>query len=574
MWSVGFFSIINVASVPALDTSILAVWTLAISAAVAASWIFYTSCGRLIELFAARITVVRVVSVVLLYSASEVIRTVAVHELAREWGLEVQSTWFFYVVAGASNGLLVFGLVAIAINDTEAYRSSYQQLLRRFVELETQIESARAQWNATRTNLITQVRQQIDSAVTSVFSRNVDKSATVVDRLFDVVNHVVRPLSRDLYSTPVTLGVPTVSVSAPRTGFGNLLRNAFISTPFRPRELSVAFLFISAPAAFFPETSWTRIFSVLLGAAIMAGGSMVSQSFTSHLPRTTPLFVRISLVLVLYVLMGTSIALAVTIGLGMSYPLLTLVLMGGFGVTFLGLITAVTEGMRYSRDQILHEITELNETLEVQRVLWGSYAWAEQKRLARILHSDVQATLIASAMKLRRDLEDEKSSRQVIQALSDLVEEAVATAFEEHNVMDIDGLIDRLRQRWEGIVEFTIDCEQSVRARVTDDQVTVSALEDILFDSVTNAVKHSHVNHVRIELSLPHTDRLVIQVSHSGNLGEELRLQSGLGFQILDTLALRWDITQEQSNLIVLRVELPLQDARSLGSGSNRYQRT
>jgi len=127
----------------------------------------------------------------------------------------------------------------------------------------------------------------------------------------------------------------------------------------------------------------------------------------------------------------------------------------------------------------------------------------EQRRLARSLHADVQATINAGGLMLdRADREGAVTSE-----LIDDVAGRIATSVERFlgggaSTQQLAVRLAEVRALWSGVCTITVDLDDTVGERIDADTVTRELVVDLIAEACANAVVHGGASEVRILIVL------------------------------------------------------------------------
>lgn len=170
-------------------------------------------------------------------------------------------------------------------------------------------------------------------------------------------------------------------------------------------------------------------------------------------------------------------------------------------------------------------------------------AWDEQRRLSRLVHSDVQARITAAAIRLQTPGISADDAQQMLTAL---VGEVIAILDRNAPLRDSAPTdLDAVLAVWHGAVD--IHCESSIAAKeqLALDSVANDAVVDVVREAITNAANRGGAQHVWIEIELD--ERYVrLTVANDGVLGETGR--RGLGSVIMDERCARWTLESTGMN--------------------------
>lgn len=531
------------------------------------SWVYFTLAGSVLNAAVPTVNRLRLVLVLVLFITTEMLRTTIVYFEAEALGLLAVPQWEIRLPSAAATALVFFGIVSSMVNDSEQYREIYRQLIERRLRLETTVLAAQETLARTQALLRQRVRQQLENALASTmeeFHRATPRYALIVDRLFSVVDNVVRPASHELFGKEIQYQGDELPVDAPRVKFKALMSSATLSTPFLPWIYFGLFMLIFTPVlaampdlALLPLTLFSMT-SLYLFPAI--GKRWIAPRMASW-----PFGLRAVVMTALFVAPVVLVMSIIRLSFNIEASPLLLTIYGAVLGTVLGWVLAILTGLHATRGAMLEELAVLNDELYWNITRMQSQMWADQKSLAMSLHSNVQSTLLAAAMRLRASLggssaesassDPDTKLLPVLTEVQKLISDAVEMETVTSSVPSVSAIIDRINTTWEGLIAMRLIASDDVVARVNSDVVTLGVLDDLITEFQTNSVKHGHATETIIEMSLAQAKVLKVVMRNDGSR-EPMPSSKGLGFQFLEsvTLKYRFDVTSG----FMLTIQLPL----------------
>lgn len=530
------------------------------------AWLFFTVVGAVLNAITLPLSG-RILGLILLFAATEVIRTTSSsYFFFMNFGTPMQSAAYL-ITAGAVNGLVFFGLSSILQGDVRSYRSDYRTLAQQQFVLAAHNDSAENQLATLQASMIQRVRDTIESAVRIAFVR-VGPGPDLTAELLRVSDHVVRPLSQELLTTPEPVSLSAAGVTAPQIQFRRLAQFVSQEGAFRYGTLPVIAFLIGFPGVIMAEQSLRITPAFLATVAVYFVGTKLLSIVHPHVNRLLhrSLAARYTFVVLGYMAIGAVGGLTFNLlkpdfTYGPLMPLSTSLI----AATLFGMVLATTEGIRAAQRDSVAILKRTNDELEWRTTRMRSSLWIEQSRLARLLHSDVQATLVAQALRYRVALNGGDADISNVAKLEFEVTQAVNSVFTQQRVTSIDSVIEALANRWTGVIEVTCLVSGESRKALARDEVALSVLEDILAESVTNAVKHGSATKWHAELNMVSLDRIALTASNNGAQVVDSQTHSpGLGSRLLDIVALEWTLSSDAATgLTTLRATIPIGRAAS-----------
>lgn len=193
----------------------------------------------------------RTVAVSVVYALTEVMRTTTVGIALQRYGLEFDLMLHHRIVSGGLTGLLVLGVVSIAVNDRANFVAQFQLLADRTRALETELDHFTTKIDAFIHTLRETVRQTVDTAFTPIFDRyRARQSVTdVVNDIVELSENVVRPLSTDI-AAALPERIDDTS-QPPRIALPRLFHLVTTEKPFEPLGIGVVFFLLLFGASIF-----------------------------------------------------------------------------------------------------------------------------------------------------------------------------------------------------------------------------------------------------------------------------------------------------------------------------------
>jgi hypothetical protein len=533
--------------------------------AFVAGWAFFTVIGALINRSFPGPSLWRSALVLVLFGSTEVLRTSVVYFVALQIGLYPEAQWEVRIPAAVSSGLVFFGIISNVINNTELYRSVYRGLFERRVRLESMLQASADTLEQTRALLRRRVRAQLEASLISTMAEmhnDAPRFSLVIDRIFSVVDDVVRPASHELFDRPVVLQEKVLTVQAPHVRIRTLLREATVAKPFRPVATFGIFVALFLPVLFAlkdPEFIAPLIMATL---PLLVVSDLARRWALPYFPRWS-FAGRAIVASVVYVVPAGFLLVVVQLAFRVEANPLILVTYGCILGLVLGWGLAILAGLRQVREAMLAEVSVLNDELDWNLTRMQSQVWADQKALALTLHSDVQGTLLAAALKLRSALQtpelESKAPDSENLAILDEVQAMVSGVLDvetlETDTASIEQIVGRLNVTWDQLICMSLEASPDVLARVNSDPVALRVLDDIITEFQTNSVKHGKATRTEVIVTLPQRGIAKIEMRNDGSR-EPMASSTGLGLQFLRSVTLnyRFDTTP----VFRLTIEIPL----------------
>jgi signal transduction histidine kinase len=232
-------------------------------------------------------------------------------------------------------------------------------------------------------------------------------------------------------------------------------------------------------------------------------------------------------------------------------------LYGAAIVAFLGWLLASSAGMRASRKSMLTEISQVNEELYWLGIRLQAELWVDQKNLALTLHNEVQATLLAAALKLKAAVEQGEITSDVMSEVRELISRGINFAATESSSRSLNDAVDRLNENWGGLITMRYTASEETLNLIEKDPVTLGVLEDVLSEFQNNSLKHGKATETTVILSSSTPGVLQLAMTNNGAPVQSRDVNSGLGSTFLTSVSLSQKL-ENFSRGVKLTVKLPL----------------
>jgi signal transduction histidine kinase len=457
---------------------------------------------------------------------------------------------FTIVATGLSNtapvtdkvlaSVFVFGPAVILSVLVIAWADRWRHQQARIRELITQREQLEQfvadSVSAHTAEVATIVEQNLQPQVLALPSMN---SVSAQKTLGDLVNAVVKPLSKQLYDDFPAVNVPeTKSVFVSAREF---IHQSLMGRPFRPLINGAFFVIGLAPRNLSESvTVGAVVWPVAIGV-VVAVGTWLANIMSARYLRQLPSAVHFLLLLLLLGVIGVVVALMPAL-LGANDPDQASYFLTAPVATIL--IAVLVGGVANARGYFLLEqakLADLEKELARDTARARSLQWQRNRTLAAILHGSLQSALNACTIRLAR-AKDAGEAQAVARELSlDIDKVFKALRSPEAHSIDLQTTMLRITDTWEGVADIQWRVDKNVLSTVSGHPVS-HAISDCLVETVYNAIKHQAPDHLDVTLEFGDDDVITLIVNHPGTLPTDR--SEGLGTRILDYLTFRHDLTE------------------------------
>jgi len=551
------------------QTGIQIAWIVTALQALVLALAFFSVFGLAVQRFKTPRS--RTIGFLTLFAMTEAVRSVAVTILAHEAGALPEINWSFRVIAGVLTGIAAFSVVSIVVNEVFSFREKLNDLVLQRARLEVLQNRSEQEITLVRAEALRDVRERVDDAIRTLTIDSAKESAStrsVVAALLEVSDNVIRPLSHQLMLVPREMPSGEDPVPQPRSGAAFMLDFVTRVEPIRPWSLPAMLLLLGFGAAATLLPNGMGIVVLIFWLVAMAVILWLARKVIEpHLEKWS---------VVKRIIVVSAVNGLVAIGAGLSAALPAgyqpdqLVLTIAFTtVVFNGVAWAIAipPGLRHAHLQILSETEAVNARLTWKVARENSLLWTEQKQLSRTLHQEIQGTLLAAAFRLQRDIEAGVDSADSVAEVRGLITAAALQSVTPGPVHSLEEGVHEIGERWAGVIDLTLSCEEALTQRIDSDDVTRRIIFDLLGEFVTNAIKHGHAQNAAVSVVALKDNSVRLSLTNDGvPLSEEAR--PGLGMRLAENVGLSVGFTPVTEG-IEFHVDLALAQAGTRASRSS-----
>ena len=462
---------------------------------------------------------------------------------------------------GMASAIVVLGVVAVVVDGSRRNRAIVENLAALDAEFErtrafdeAELAGLEAQTIAQITGMLEHELQQVQSEV----GNEPDQAAT---RLRTLANDVARPLSHELAQGFEWIPqAENITVKPPRWKRIKEtiaeVRPAQPLVPFVLIELIAFSLVVAEPVG---GVGFAAFMMLLLGGIVFALSWVVARYWPEG--RTTML--RLMALVIVYAVIGLVATwvrmVIVEWQTGIEHPLwvapfvLVLVSMG------VSLTAAIQALQRNDQDRLAMSIAR-NAQLSA-RV--RERTRRAQRRIARFLHSDVQAELTAAAFDLstreRPGVDPTRSAQRIEEVITRVSaaaygpegEHAAGGRSAKQQVLDLVGL-------WSSALPVTVSVDDAAWEALDADAAALAAATEVIAEGLTNAVRHGDAGHADLALEVM-ASKVLIRLRSSGVI--RVGSAPGLGSRFISESTSAWSIDADQG-AVLLTATVPLVTAQ------------
>ena len=502
-----------------------------------AAVIFFTVGGRVANLLAPERGASRAVLTLIVFGGTEALRTALFSNIMVMNGVPLDMLLPHRLLGGGMTGMLVIGIVSLLLADRDQYTRDYAHLMERQAQLTRELEDLNHTIGRFIDDLMTTVREAVNSALRPIGAHPGSPSTQeVVEHIVNVSEHVVRPLSQEVSSAlPKNTDGPETQ---PRISFRRVFELTTVVAPFQPivMPLVIFMLFLSASLFLVPP----RIGVALL--LLTMAGVWLSHALAARFLH--PRMLQWS--------MGWRVVVASAIyPFGFVMSVTVILVQRGYGTTIdrlssisyvLIIVTLVTWGLavipaiRVGRQEIIGEAQAAAASLLQVRARNEVRLRRDKQRLSSIIHGDIQAILMATALKIQRQEFSAQELREAIDSARTAIDSSLEHATGPVSQKTLDSVHQSLADFWDGIVTLHWDIDPDLHQVVDRDDDLPETIFQVLREAITNSAKHGKADTVNISLWADEEQRVVCRVIDNGSVTPATRFSGG-GTQFLHAVS-------------------------------------
>ena len=197
------------------------------------------------------------------------------------------------------------------------------------------------------------------------------------------------------------------------------------------------------------------------------------------------------------------------------------------------------------------ELAAFNDELTRELKWIDGQVWVIRREWAYLLHGRVQSALTAA---LARIGDGKDVDVKTIKLVKQDVERARTAIFNGINQpFDLSAALNEIAESWDGICQLIVDFEPKALKTADEDLGIARAINEIIREAVSNAVRHGYATEVTATL----TDAEDVLTLRAVNDGKPVTKKSraSLGTEMMNELTLDWAL-QNQSKRVVLEAKL------------------
>ena len=494
----------------------------------------------------------RPMKTLLIFATGAVSRSLAVGQLSVTFELAEDQEFLYRAFAGALLGTLTLSVTALIAALIKEHAQIQSELVIERKALVAAKQSAENLVEQQRLEIFKIVKESIEPAVseisqnladaTSKDSGNLKESAAKITELID---SKLRPLSASLHQQQ-KIEVPRVNTSVKKPSLISLPNKITLRNKVSPLAIYLALVVPNTSAAYV-YVIYASLPIVLLAYAPLA----IILSLFVRLPisnkpiRSGPAFLLLSAVLA--VAWTPAILFLRWLGID-AIDRLSLAPTATLGTVTVGLLLTYGFVVENQRRNYESDLRIANQELNLELNRTSQLIWHVRQRAAQTLHGSVQASLTAANMRI---LGVENIDEDLLEKVrQDLIRATIALTDLDGPTIDLKTSLTELIELWQGVCEVVVSIDEELLNSISANQITSHCINEIVKESVTNAIRHGKARLVEISIQDLNDGSLQIEITNDG--AKDLAGSPGVGSQIFDEITMRWtrDLVDEKVRVV------------------------
>lgn len=480
------------------------------------------------------------VATIFIFSIGSISRSLMVGELSIAFGLAYEGEFLYRAFAGALLGTLTLSVTALIAALIKEHAQTQAELAYEREALVLARDSAEELVEQQRTEIFEIVKESIEPAVAeisqnlaSVSTKDSENLKSSAAKISDLIDSKLRPLSASLHQQEL-IEVPRVQSIVQKPSLISLPKLMTIRNKVSPLAIYLVLVVPNTTGAFI-YLGYLSLPVVLLAYAPLA---LILFLFVRLPIANRTIDSRVAFLLITLVLgIGWTPAIFILRWLDIDLiDRLNLIPTATLGTIIVGLLLTYGFVIDNQRRNYESELRVANQELNLELNRTSQLIWHVRQRAAQTLHGSVQASLTAANMRILGAQEiDEDLLEKVRQ---DLVRATESLTELDGPDLDLKTSISDLIELWQGVCEVKVSIDDELLNLISANQVTSHCINEILKESVTNAIRHGKARLVKISIQDLNDGSIQIQIANDGEKG--LLGTPGVGSQILDEITMSW----------------------------------
>gem|GEM_PF-1971695 len=395
--------------------------------------------------------------------------------LLEAFGIAAQADYADRMRSGAILVLIWFAVSAVMVDGIRNYRRGFEALSEELEREQTLKFEGQKELAQTQASLTEQIRETLAEALRH--------SSTPKD-IHRAVDDLVRPLAHSI-NRGAGLVLNTAVAPKRRIRLGPVFRTALNEVPFNPLWVSLVAVLATIYSRFW-QFGWVSIIDSAATTLVITIVFLIARRL--KIRGLWSVFVWF-----LTGLSAASITALLTDGLlpESFYSVLYL----SVNVMAPAMLIASIGAFDREANKNLDRLRGVVELIRWQRSSIEQREWVQRQRIARFVHSELQAKLRAFA--LRMDFAGRMPAAQEIEELRQDCERSILAESRQQSFEDF--FLD-VTELWGGVLDVELDADDKTLAQLAADPYCTAAVIEVVREGLSNAVKHGKATRARVSL--------------------------------------------------------------------------
>ena len=228
--------------------------------------------------------------------------------------------------------------------------------------------------------------------------------------------------------------------------------------------------------------------------------------------------------------------------------------LGGLPVQSAFIMAVLVVGIGYTRvvdiDRRRYEISleQFNAELERERAWVDTQTWVIRREWAYLLHGKVQSALTAAISRLGASETIDKATLKLVRQDIDRARKAIHEGI--NAPFDLGSALDEIVDSWEGVCEVEVKISDTAKATIETDKGIGRALNELVREAVSNAVRHGYAETVTIKIDL--VGGVLELVATNDGRPVKKKSRASLGTEMLNELTLDWSLKNKPRGVVLV----------------------
>ena len=222
-------------------------------------------------------------------------------------------------------------------------------------------------------------------------------------------------------------------------------------------------------------------------------------------------------------------------------------------------LTSALDAYRLQLSRKRVELDAVGRQITWQRRLISQSLWLERRRLTRLIHSQIQSQILATAHRIARQGPEREITSDELDELHAVCRAAINSSGED---IDVERFLAEIAEVFSGATTITSTVSPQASALIATSPAAGAATLEVIREGINNAVKHGHAREVCVEVDTAQdpalaTDLVVVRVENDDAEGLIEPSRGGLGQHTLEELAVDWALDRSVGRA-TLTVKVPV----------------